>query len=110
MKTRTIEAQSVIRAMVETIVARHAPLKVILFGSFATGSASVQSDVDLLVVMPDGTQVKAATAAILRDLEDAPLAKDVIVTTPSELAQRGSIVGTIFRPALREGKVLYESS
>ena len=34
--------------------------------------------------------------------------KDIIVTTPDEIACRGDLVGTVLRPALREGKVIYE--
>ena len=36
------------------------------------------------------------------------LAKDVIVVTPEEVERDKNLVGTIIRPALREGKVLYE--
>jgi uncharacterized protein len=34
--------------------------------------------------------------------------KDIVVTTPEEIARRGDLIGTVLRPALREGKVLYE--
>lgn len=34
--------------------------------------------------------------------------KDVVVTTPDEIARRGRLIGTVLEPALREGKVLYE--
>jgi hypothetical protein len=36
------------------------------------------------------------------------VAKDVVVTTPEEIERRGHLVGSVLRPALREGKVLYE--
>jgi hypothetical protein len=36
------------------------------------------------------------------------LAKDIIVVTPEDVERYGNLVGTIIRPALREGKVLYE--
>lgn len=85
------------------------PLKVILFGSFARGEASYHSDVDLLVVMPDGMEdERRVTVGILGALKDLPISKDVVVTTPEEIERRGDLVGTVFRPALREGKVLYE--
>ena len=41
---------------------------------------------------------------------DLPVPKDIVVTTPEEIARRGDVVGTVLRPALREGKVLYERS
>jgi hypothetical protein len=43
-----------------------------------------------------------------RALGDLPVSKDVIVTTPEEIDRRGDLVGTVLRPALREGRVLYE--
>jgi hypothetical protein len=43
-------------------------------------------------------------------LADLPLPKDIIVATPEEIARRGDLVGTVLRPALREGKVLYQRS
>ncbi len=36
-----------------------------------------------------------------------PVGKDILITTPAEIAARGHLVGTILRPALREGKVLF---
>jgi len=33
---------------------------------------------------------------------------DVVGTTPEEVLQRGNLVGSVLRSALREGKVLYE--
>ena len=94
--------------VVERIVERFDPLRVILFGSLARGEAGRDSDVDLLVVMPEGVEdERQVTVEILRMLKDLPISKDVVVTTPGELKRRGDLVGTVFRPALREGKVLY---
>ena len=45
-----------------------------------------------------------------RALNDSPVPKDIIVTTPEEIARRGSLVGSILRPALREGRVIFERS
>jgi len=39
---------------------------------------------------------------------DLPIAKNIVVTTPVEIAEYGDLVGPILRPALREGKVIYE--
>lgn len=96
--------------MVRRIVAGFDPLSVVLFGSRARGEAGPGSDVDLLVVMtavsaPDNHK---ATVEILRALKDVPVPKDVVVTTPEEIERRGDLVGDVLRPALREGKVLYE--
>lgn len=84
------------------------PLQIILFGSHARGDQGPDSDIDLLVVLPHVADKRKTTVAMLRALRDLPVAKDVIPTDPDEIRRRGDLVGTVLRPALREGKVLYE--
>ena len=84
------------------------PLRIILFGSHARGDATPDSDIDLLVVLSDATDKRQAAIEIRRALRDLPVSKDIIVTTPDEIARRGDLIGPVLRPALREGKVLYE--
>ena len=98
----------VLNIMTERIVSGFQPERVIVFGSYARGEAREDSDIDLLVVMPDGTDRRQTAVAILGALGGLGVAKDVVVTTPDEIARRGDLVGTVLRPALREGKVLYE--
>ena len=43
-------------------------------------------------------------------IHDIRIPKDIVVTTPEEFEWRKEIVGTIERPAAREGKVLYARS
>jgi uncharacterized protein len=97
-----------IPTITERIVRGFNPLRIILFGSQARGDADARSDVDILVVL-DHVENKRKTRVAIRDaLADLPVCKDVVVTTPDEIGRRGDLVGTILRPALREGKVLYE--
>ncbi len=99
--------QECITAMTERIVREFRPEQVILFGSHARGDAGAGSDVDLLVVLAEADDVRKVTVAIRRALTDIAIAKDIIVTTPEEIRRRGHLVGTILRPALKEGKTLY---
>ena len=101
-------ADTIVATMVDRIVAEFGPNRIVLFGSRARGDASEWSDVDLLVEMPDGTDRRQAAVDMHLQLGDMPLPKDIIVTTPDEIARRGHIVGTVLRAALREGTVVYE--
>lgn len=98
----------VVSAMTDVIVRRFHPLRVILFGSQARGDTHPTSDVDFLVVIEDGSNKRATAVAIRRALSDFPVCKDVVVTTPDEIARRGNLVGSVLRPALRDGIVVYE--
>lgn len=93
--------------MVERIVRRFAPDRIILFGSHATGRAGPDSDVDLLVVMTPSRSKADQELEILRLLRRFRVPKDVVVTTPEDFAWRQKVPGTIERPAAREGRVLY---
>ena len=108
MTTQTPSLPECLPEMVKRIVRRFDPLRIVLFGSWARGDARPDSDVDLLVVLPHVEDKHRATVEILRALNGVPVSKDVIVTTPEEIATRGNIVGLVLHPALREGKVIYE--
>jgi predicted nucleotidyltransferase len=99
-----------IQVMTQRIVAKFSPERVILFGSQARGDAGPNSDVDLLVVMTKVKNRRQDTIRIRQALADLPVAKDIFIATPDEIRLRGNLVGSVLRPALREGKVLYERS
>lgn len=92
----------------DKIVRRFAPLRIILFGSRATGHGRPNSDLDLLVVMPKVADKRRTAIEMRHALSDLPVGKDVFVTTPEEIAESGDLVGSIVRPALREGRTIYE--
>lgn len=99
--------EQAIALMVDRLVERFGPDQIILFGSQARGTASPDSDVDLLVIMPVSGSKRARQLELRMALHDIAVPKDIILATPDEVARRRDIVGTIIRPALREGKVLY---
>lgn len=96
--------------IVDRIARRFNPLRILLFGSWARGEAKPDSDIDLLVILPYVEDKRQAAILIGNSLSDLPVSKDIIVTTPAEIAARGEIIGNVLRPALREGKVIYERS
>ena len=100
--------ETAIATMVDRIVGRFHPSRVVLFGSQARGTANEWSDVDLLVVVGEAPDKRRAAVEIRRLLGDMSVSKDIVVTTPDEIARRGHVVGTVLHAALREGKVVYE--
>lgn len=93
--------------MVRRIAQRFDPDQIILFGSHARGSADADSDVDLLVVMPVSESKREKQIEIGVALHDIRVPLDIIVATPDEVRRRRNIVGTIIRPAMRDGEVVY---
>ena len=96
-----------ITEIVDKLKKEYEPEKIILFGSYARGTPTKDSDVDLLVIMPVSGSKREKRIEIGVALHDIRIPKDIIVATPDEVERRKNLVGTIIRPALEEGKVLY---
>jgi len=83
--------------------------KVILFGSYAQGTASPDSDVDLLIVAPfEGRSVDKSVQIRLKLHPSFPV--DLLVRTPEKIRQRLQIGDQFIKDILRGGKVLYEAN
>ena len=108
MDTLLVSQPPYLLEAVERIARQFDPLRIILFGSWARGQARPDSDLDLLVVLPRVDDKRQAAIRIGNALSDLPVSKDIVVTTPEEIAARGDVIGQVLRPALREGKVVYE--
>lgn len=100
--------QETLDEIVSRIVERFDPDKIILFGSRARGDNATRSDVDLLVVMAVPHTRRRLATEIDLSLLGIDLPADVIVVTPEEVQRNQDRIGTIIRPAILEGKVLYE--
>ncbi len=71
--------------LAESLVAVCDPLAVLLFGSWAKGTANVNSDVDLIVILPQrpSPPVRAALQDAVRGV---PMHVDLLVWTPADVA------------------------
>lgn len=99
--------QDVVQCIVDAI----RPEKIVLFGSRAKGTAGSDSDIDLFIQIETGQDTRQATREtyrVLRNLPNRPLIGiDVVVKDRAFVERYGDLVGTIVRPALQEGLVLY---
>ncbi len=95
---------------VKRLVAELKPEKIILFGSYAYGSPTPDSDVDLLIVMETNGREKEMyrAASLLLCPREFPV--DIVVKTPREIEealQGGVANGFFIREMVKKGKILY---
>ena len=95
----------VIRRIVE--VAQ--PEKIILFGSATRGEMNRHSDIDLLVVK-EGMHRRDMAGRIYENLWGVGAAVDVVVVTPADVERYKDSHALVIKPALREGRVVYEAA
>lgn len=100
-------AQAAIRQMTNRIARRFKPDKIVLFGSHARGTAGPDSDVDLLVIMRISSTRRHQATAIDKALMGIKMPADILVVTPEDIERCKDQIGSVIRPALREGKVVY---
>ncbi len=98
-----------IQATCEDIVREFSPLQVILFGSYAYGTPSEESDVDLLVVLPIPKSEFRNKAVEIRQRIPYRFGMDLLVRSPEEIAYRVSYNDWFLREITEKGKLLYGS-
>jgi uncharacterized protein len=97
-----------IKLLCQQIAKEYQPEKIILFGSQASGQATPDSDIDLLVIMPFDGHPLTQSAQMLKQL-NLMLPIDLLVSTPRHIEQRLAIDDTFIRAILENGIVLYET-
>lgn len=101
--SQTAKLDELVRRIVEAVQ----PLRIILFGSAARGGMGPGSDIDVLVVMPEGTNRRETEGQLYMKMLGMHVPIDIIVATPGDLARYGDTKGLIYRSVLREGTDLY---
>ena len=93
---------------VRRIVEAFQPEKIILFGSYAYGRPTADSDVDLLIVMETSASASERYLAISRLLRPRPFPVDILVKTPDEIRRALEAGDHFIRYIFSRGQVLYE--
>jgi predicted nucleotidyltransferase len=83
------------------------PDKIILFGSYAYGNPTTESDLDLLVIMPSEEPMHSRVTRIRKLVRDIHIPKDIIVYTPQEVEKWKDASVAFITSIIRKGKVIY---
>jgi predicted nucleotidyltransferase len=97
------------RKAAQKLVDELQPEKIILFGSFAYGQPTIDSDVDLLIIMSSKLRPLDRMRQASAVLDPRPFPVDIIVRTPAEIAERLKIGDCFIEEIVTKGKVLYAS-
>jgi len=99
--------QREIRQAVNEIAGKFFPLRIILFGSYAYGQPTEDSDVDLLILV-EGRRVHDRGVKI-RSAVDFPFAVDLLVRSCEEFERRIAWGDSFLMEIRDRGRVLYEA-
>ena len=100
-----------VKSAIQKIVEVSRPRKIILFGSYAPGETHPNSDLDLLIVTGDEVEnPRKESVRIRRALKGIVMSMDMLVVPEKNLEELANSPGLIYREALKNGRVVYESS
>jgi predicted nucleotidyltransferase len=97
-----------IQAIARAIAERFSPEQIILLGSYASGQATPDSDLDLVIVMETELPSYERAVSIRLLFRPSPCAMDLFVYTPAEMEEWNGTVNHILTEAFQHGKPLYE--
>jgi predicted nucleotidyltransferase len=98
-----------IQELADRIAREFQPEKIILFGSYARGNPTPDSDVDLLVIMPfEGKSFWKSLE--IENRINAFFSLDLLIRRPDDTARRFAQGDPLIRDALEHGRSLYERS
>lgn len=100
--------QQILDAVQRVAAVAAAPLRIILFGSYARGEADESSDLDLMVVERETPDIGEEMIRLQDELRHLEVDVDLLVYSQSDFEQRRDWCSTPVYWALREGRVLYE--
>jgi len=94
--------------IVKSIADHFHPQKIVLFGSYASGHPTADSDLDLLIIMDTPVPRHKRATPIHLLFRPAPCAMDILVYTPEEIRYWKGTVNHVVTEALASGEVMYE--
>ncbi len=108
MKEQDMVGMDKIRKFSDQIVRMYHPRRIVLFGSYAYGKPTPDSDVDLLVILPFKGKSQYKSLEILQKTNPA-FPVDLLIRTPGQIRRRLAWNDFFLREVMEKGKVLYET-
>ena len=99
-----------IQRITNRIVDVYQPEKIILFGSYAHGTASENSDLDLLIIKETEEASVDRAAMVRKSMRDFLLPMDILVYTPQEIEENQKSKFSFIYQVIKTGKLLYDRS
>jgi len=104
-------SQKQIEEIIKRVASSYKPEKIILFGSYAYGTPSEESDLDLLVIVKSSKRPRYQRAREIRKhlwgISDVP--KDILVYTQEEIDEWKEVKEAFITSIMKKGRVLYEN-
>jgi len=111
-ETGTIQRDDAIEtviAQLDEVVQKYRPQKIILFGSYASGTSTRDSDIDLLIILDTHRKTWDIAVEISLMFKHS-LPMDIIVRTPQEIVKRLDDGDFFIKDIIENGKVIYEQT
>ncbi|MBI4569719.1 MAG: nucleotidyltransferase domain-containing protein [Planctomycetes bacterium] len=107
VETGNSPSAELLRDLVRRTIADVPATRIVLFGSAARGEMRADSDLDVLVVVPDGRDCREDARRLYRRFRGFPVATDVLVVAERNVEAHAGNPFLIVHTALAEGKELY---
>src|SRR6266508_4490556 len=93
--------------LIQRLVTSARPQKVIIFGSYAKGTATATSDIDVLLVVDTDLPMGVRADSLAPTLSPSWISVDVHVYTPEEVEEYGKEKFSFVRSVLDTGRTVF---
>lgn len=105
-----MDEKKIYRWIVSVLTRELAPERIIVFGSRSNGTATEESDLDILVILESDLRPHKRDALVSSYLCPRPVAMDILVRTPAEIKARLEKNDFFIKDILQNGLTIYERS
>ncbi|MCM8774726.1 MAG: nucleotidyltransferase domain-containing protein [Candidatus Omnitrophica bacterium] len=104
-----MDKKEIIEKIVEKIKIKYQPQKIIVFGSYAWGKPTKDSDIDLFIIKDTQEKHRKRMLAVRRIVkeENSIVGMDILVYTPQEISERLKQGDSFISKIFKKGKVVY---